>query len=274
MTRFLLTGATGNLGAAALHRLLERVPASDIAVLIRRPDDAPRFEALSVEPRPGDYDDPASLAEAFAGVERLLFVSSPILDPVRRAAQHRSVVAAAVDAGVRHVVYTSAMGAAHDPGHRAAESALTEWGGDHAILRNGLYSDAFVRQALLDAEAFGAVRSASDGARLVTTAVADLAEAAVLALLAPPSQSLLELRGPAWTYDDLATSLSDALGRPIPHELVDEAMTGPFAVLFPLVRRGVFAAESDDLARLLGRRPVSIGDVVAQQLAAGDPRIG
>ncbi|MGG7507943.1 NAD(P)H-binding protein [Plantibacter sp. YIM 135249] len=270
MTRFLLTGATGNLGAAALHDLLERVPASDIAVLIRRPDDAPRFDALSVEPRLGDYDDPASLAEAFAGVERLLFVSSPILDPVRRAAQHRSVVAAAVDADVRHVVYTSAMGAAHDPGHSAAESALRAWGGSCTILRNGLYSDAFVRQALLDAEAFGAVRSASDGARLVTTAVADLAEAAVLALLAPPSQSLLELRGPAWTYDDLATSLSDALGRPIPHELVDEAMTGPFSVLFPLVRRGVFAAETDDLARLLGRHPLSIADVVAQQLAGGE----
>lgn len=268
MTRFLLTGATGNLGATALGHLLDRVPASEISVLIRRPADASRFRALSVEPRLGDYSDPASLDASFADVERLLFISSPVLDPAVRAAQHCAVVSAAVAAGTQHVVYTSAMGAAHDPGHSAAEAALEQWGGSHTTLRNALYSDAFVTKALLDIDQFGSIRSASDGLPIVTAAVSDLAEAAVIALLNPPTQQLWELRGPAWTYDQFAGAASDLLGRPIAHELVEDAETGPFAVLFPLVRRGIFAAETSDLGVLLGRSPQTIREVAAGQLAS------
>ncbi|MFZ4895468.1 NAD(P)H-binding protein [Plantibacter sp. Mn2098] len=268
MTRFLITGATGNLGAAALHHLLDRVPADEVSVLIRGPEDAARFRARSIEPRRGDYSDPASLATAFSGVDRLLFVSSPVLDPVVRSEQHRAVVGAAIAAGVEHVVYTSAMGAAHDPGHSAAETALREWSGSSTVLRNGLYTDAFVARALQDVDTAGVVRSASNGSPIATAAVADLAEAAAGALVDPPSRQLWELRGPAWTFDDLAEACTTLLGRPIGHDLVDDAWTGPFAVLFPLVRRGVFAAETDDLRVLLGREPLSIGDVVRRALDA------
>ena len=50
--------------------------------------------------------------------------------------------------------------------------------------------------------------------------------------------------------------------RPIGHKEVGDGDTGPFAVLFPLIRRGVFAFESQDLAEFLGRAPTNIGGVV------------
>ncbi|WP_233527464.1 NmrA family NAD(P)-binding protein [Micromonospora craniellae] len=55
--------------------------------------------------RQADYDDPESLRVAFAGAEKLMFVSGSEVG--RRVAQHRNVVAAATEAGVGLVVYTS-----------------------------------------------------------------------------------------------------------------------------------------------------------------------
>lgn len=261
MTVFLVTGVTGNLGSAALRSLLRHVPAPDVRVLVRTDRAASHFAAQGLAAFVADYSDSASLDAAFAGVERVIFVSSPVLDPSIRVGQHRAVLEAAVNAGVRHVVYTSGMGARHDPGHSAAEDALTESGVNHAILRNALYTDAFVDRAITQARARGTITSASSGQGLTTASIADLGEAAATASLTMPKKTLWELRGPRWNFSDLAAALTVALGRPISHEDVSDADTGPFAVLFPLIRRGVFASESPDLAELLSREPATIADV-------------
>lgn len=265
MTVFFVTGVTGNLGGAALRSLLDRVPASDVRVLVRAAAQAPQLEARGLTVRVGDYSDRPSLDAALRGVDRAILVSSPILDPVIRAQQHRSFVAASVDADVEHVVYTSGMGAPHDPGHSAAENALTDSGLGFTILRNALYSDPFVAKALAEAGE-GTVRSASEGQAIATAAIADLGEAAAVAAFSTPSRSMWELRGPAWTFDELAQGLSDLLGREVAHEEVTDAETGPFAVLFPLIRRGVFAVETGDLAEILGHPPLGITEVAERLL--------
>ena len=55
--------------------------------------------------RVGDYDRPATLEPALAGIDTLLLVSGNALG--RRVRQHRAVVNAAVAAGVRRLAYTS-----------------------------------------------------------------------------------------------------------------------------------------------------------------------
>jgi NAD(P)H dehydrogenase (quinone) len=265
MTVFLVTGSTGRLGGAALRTLLDRVPAEDVRVLVRSPDDALRMSRRGLTAHLGDYDHPESLRIALDGVDRLIFISSPVLDPLVRTTQHRAVVEAAVAADVRHVVYTSAMGAPHDPGHSAAENALAESGIGHTILRNALYTDAFVALAIEQA-ASGAIRSASENQPVVTASIADLAESAVRAAMFPPAQTLWELRGPAWTFAEMARMLSLQMERPITHHEVRDVDTGPFAVLFPLIRRGVYASETGDLGDLLGCQPQGIADVAAGQL--------
>jgi len=45
MTTFLITGATGRLGGAALRSLIAKVPATDVHVLVRTPDAAIRLPA-------------------------------------------------------------------------------------------------------------------------------------------------------------------------------------------------------------------------------------
>ncbi|WP_274010367.1 NmrA family NAD(P)-binding protein, partial [Escherichia coli] len=64
--------------------------------------------AQGVQVRAADFDDPQSLPAAFAGVGRMLLISTDRLDrPGYRAEQHGRAIAAAEQAGVGHVVYTS-----------------------------------------------------------------------------------------------------------------------------------------------------------------------
>src|SRR5207253_877878 len=52
---------------------------------------------------------PESLAEAYAGLDRLLII--PTLEPGKRAAQNVAAIDAAVRAGVKHIVFMSTAGA-------------------------------------------------------------------------------------------------------------------------------------------------------------------
>ena len=270
MESILITGASGRLGGAIVAALAARVPRERLRALVRTTPAADAFRSRGVTARLGDYADRRSLVDAFAGVDRLVFVSSPAHDQAIRVPQHRAVVSAAVAAGVRRVVYTSAFGAAHDPGHATTEALLAErfgHGDDSGatILRNGFYTEPFVDRALAEA-VVGRVTSAAGGGALATASIVDLAEAAALAAIRPPARALLELRGPAWTYDELAALLSSERGRPIVHERVDVEAAGAFGPLHALAAGGRLATGSDDLAELLGRPPRTLADVVRSAL--------
>jgi NAD(P)H dehydrogenase (quinone) len=269
MESILITGASGRLGGAIVAALAARVPRERLRVLVRTTPAADAFRARGVTARLGDYADRRSLVDAFAGVDRLVFVSSPVHDPAIRVPQHRAVVSAAVAAGVRRVVYTSAFGAAHDPGHAKTEALLAERFGHGdsgaTILRNGFYTEPFVDRALAEA-VVGRVTSAAGGGALATASLVDLAESAALAATRPPARAVLELRGPAWTYDELAALLSSERGRPVVHERVDVEAAGAFGPLHALAAGGRLATGSDDLAALLGRPPRTLADVVRSAL--------
>src|SRR5215216_4766267 len=98
-----VTGATGRVGSRVVRWLLGRT--SPVLALTRRPAAIPPRRDLVV--RYADYDDPASLSAALAGVGTLVFISS---DGVAETmGHHQHVVAASIQAGVRRVVYTSVI---------------------------------------------------------------------------------------------------------------------------------------------------------------------
>src|SRR5689334_8726843 len=141
----IVTGATGPLNGATVDHLLERMPASEIAVVVRDVAKGRRFADLGIEVRYGDYADPESLPSAFDGADQLLLVSAsdPAADAV---ALHRTAIDAAVSAGVGRILYTSHQGAALDtpfgPGrdHAATEQLLADSGLAWTSLRNGFYA--------------------------------------------------------------------------------------------------------------------------------------
>jgi len=85
-----VTGATGQLGRAIVMKLVERIPASQVAASVRDPQKANDLLALGVRIRRGDFTEPASLVDAFEGATQVLIVSSNAAasggDPL---AQHR-----------------------------------------------------------------------------------------------------------------------------------------------------------------------------------------
>src|SRR6202046_5976856 len=94
-----VTGATGPFGRHAIEALLARgAPAGQIIAVGRDEGKRGQLRELGVTVRTADYNDPASLRAAFAGADRLLFVSGSEVG--QRIAQHQGVGDAAQDDGL------------------------------------------------------------------------------------------------------------------------------------------------------------------------------
>ena len=264
-----VTAATGELGRRVVEHVLDRVPASDVAVAVRNPAAAEAIAASGawgaaargVEVRHADYDDAATLAKAFADADRVLLISSPELDPAKRIPQHLVAIEAAVDAGVGGLVYTSGLGADVSAegileAHHTTERALAESGLPYAVLRNAFYSELFLNPGLADVVAAGELTSSTHGRGLNTANRDDLAEAAAAVLTgADHLGRAYDLTGPVWTYPELAAALGVAYREVEPAD-------GPFAWLDGLVRGGVLEQQTGDLEALLGRPATSLEQAV------------
>jgi uncharacterized protein YbjT (DUF2867 family) len=106
--KYLVTGATGGLGSQVLaHLQAAGLAASEYAAASSSEKNRAQFEERGVAFRVANFNEPATLDAAFAGVENLLFVSTNVWDTESRTRQHRNVVDAASRADVKHVWYTS-----------------------------------------------------------------------------------------------------------------------------------------------------------------------
>src|SRR5690606_25416701 len=74
--KILATGATGQLGSLVMAALLKAMPAERLAASVRDPHKAASLKARGVDVRAGDFDRPETLPQAFAGVDRILIIST------------------------------------------------------------------------------------------------------------------------------------------------------------------------------------------------------
>jgi NAD(P)H dehydrogenase (quinone) len=144
-----ISGASGQLGAATVAELKTRAPDAQFVGISRSPE---KVRSLGIEARFGDFDQPDSLTQAFSGLDRLLIIPSSDMRPGVRAAQGRDAIQRAVDAGVEHVVFTSALGtrSAEVPhlwqSYFVPEQALMRLAKKWTILRMAYYAEAFVNE--------------------------------------------------------------------------------------------------------------------------------
>src|SRR5258706_3465585 len=99
-----VSGASGHLGRAVVSELLQRPGGHQVVAISRTPETVP----APAQGRFGDYNRPESLAAAYAGLDRLLIIST--VDAERRTAQNIAAIDAAVKASVKHIVFMSAAG--------------------------------------------------------------------------------------------------------------------------------------------------------------------
>ena len=222
----IVSGASGKLGRRVVEILIERGAAGRTRALSRDPAKLADLAARGVQARRGDFDDPASLASAFAGGDVLLIVSTDnIVEPGGRVRQHGAAIEAAKAAGIRHVAYTSSpeIPVAIDRDHMETERLLRESGLAWTALRNTLYAEFLVEGGALNPG--GLVGNAGDG-RVAHVTRDDCARSAAAVLLdpAPHANRAYEITGPdAPSRPEIAALLADVLGRPVPVVDLDDA---------------------------------------------------
>jgi len=274
----LVTGANGHLGRAIIDHLAARLEPGTptlLAVSVRDPAKAEALARRGVEVRHGDFDRPETLAAAFAGVKRLVLVSTDG-PKEQRIAQHRNAISAAKAAGVKRIVYTSFLDVNVDSPaefaavHRASEAELRTSGTELAILRNPLYAD-YLPMTVGGALESGVFYLSAGGGRASFLSRDELAEAAAAAAIKDRlDKNIYELTGPAvHTYHDVAAAVSRFTGKPIryqavPEDAYAEALAGygvapwmarALANMYSAVAAGHFDRISDDYARLVGHAP-------------------
>ncbi|EOC1348661.1 SDR family oxidoreductase [Cronobacter turicensis] len=222
-----ITGATGHLGQRVIDTLLNTVAAQEIVAIVRNPAKAAALSAKGVQVRAADYGDIAALTTAFAGVEKLLLISSSEVG--QRAPQHRNVIDAAKTAGVKLIAYTSLLHADRSPlglaeEHVATEKMLADAGIPYVLLRNGWYTENYLASVPPALEHGVFIGSAGDG-KIASASRQDYAEAAAKVLtLDNQAGRVYELAGDnAWTLRDLTALLSKETGKTVAYQNLSEA---------------------------------------------------
>lgn len=277
MTRILVTGATGNVGAHVVRELRQR--RGQVRAFVRDPDRAASRLGPDVELALGDFDDPPSLRRAMHGVDRVFLASA---NGPRQLAHETAVIDAASAGWVQRVVKLSALGAEIGSPmtffdvHARAEQQLRSSGVPSVVLRPAFAMSNLFASAD-SVRAAGQIYAAAADAKIAMIDPRDVAAVAAAALLADslPAVGCDGLRthvltGPEpLTYYDVATTLTKELGRDVtfvnvPDEAARAALldTGAPAWLadsivtvFGMLRTGLAADPTGSVFALTGRPP-------------------
>ncbi|MFG3343122.1 NmrA family NAD(P)-binding protein [Glycomyces sp. NPDC048151] len=292
----LVTGVSGGLGGLVLDGL-KAVDDVEVVPGTRQGD--------GVTARRIDFDDPASLAEGFKGVDVLVLISAGYAEDDIVLARHGAAADAAAAAGVKHVIYTSLAASGERMTialpHRWTEDRLAKGPFDVTILRNGLYAEVPVGLAVAGAASAaetGVFAAPFGDGRISVVAKEDLADVAVRVAaesdrdLAAGGRSrhagkTYELEGPeAIGGKAIAEALTEALGREVEYRDVSitdarEGLQGsgllPYQVthtlsIFANIKAGWSEAARTDLVALLPTEPRPVQGGIAAAVAAGGYR--
>ncbi|HET6765308.1 MAG TPA: SDR family oxidoreductase [Longimicrobiaceae bacterium] len=283
-TMIVVTGATGKIGSELVRLLRER--GQGVRAIVRSAEKGAELAALGAELAVGDLGDAASLRAAFAGGDKLFLLAPAGPDQV--ALQHNAIQAAK-QAGIRHVVKVSALGAAPDSPvalgrwHAETEAELAASGmawtvlQPHSFMQNLLGSAGTVAgQGMLYAPVGDAPVALVD-----TRDVAAVA-AGVLTQPGHEGRTYVVTGGEAVTYARVAQALGAATGRPVQYvDVPPEAARGGMLAaglpewlvddllgLFAIFKAGHGATTTDAVRTIGGREPTTIEQFARDHAAA------
>ncbi len=277
-----VSGASGHLGRAVVSELLQRAGGHEVVAITRTPETV----SAPAHGRFGDYNRPESLAEAYAGLDRLLIITTVDPEPGRRGAQNVAAIDAAVKAGVRHVVFMSGVGTRQ--GEEPARGASYWRGEQHliatarawTILRMNFYAEAFVQLAQA-ALGHGVLAGLAEN-RAAFVARDDVAAAAAGILIGDGhAGAIYNATGPERLSGvERASLIAEIAGRPLAFSVITEAQlragltqaglpAGAVNIVAGIqasFAAGTFDIVTGDVERLGGRPPRSLRDVLAAAL--------
>lgn len=286
MTHIGITGAAGHLGRRTARCVLESHPAGELTLFSRSRDVLAELSGSGARARFADFDRPDTLVGAFTGVDVLLLISTDAVG--RRRAQHEAAIAAAAEAGVRRLVYTSMANPDNDfpvrlrplsDDHAATEAALRKAGPAWTVLRNALYFEA-IGDGWAQAVANGALVTNNGAGRHAPVSRDDCAAAAAAVLVGDGHDDVVyDIAGERLLDDHaVAAALTARHGRPVDVRGVSDADYRDGMVLAGVptefadvltgfgeaIRAGLFETPLGDVQALTGRAPVAIEDFLTR----------
>lgn len=285
--KILVTGATGQLGSKIVEFLSKKISTSTIIAGTTNPasEKALALTAQGIEVRKADFNDQASLVEAFTGVDKV-FIVSTFGDLELYKLQQTNAVEAAKQANVKQIVYSSAPRAdANDfilaSPHLARENIIKESGIPYVFLRNNWYVE----------NELGTIQQSLNGAPWVTAAGegkvgwvlrADLAEATANVLATDGHDNkVYELGGENLTQEEFVAALNEVTGKEITvmnvereaySVMLEQAnlpaeMVGMLTMVQQGIKDGGLVNNHTDLEMLLNRKPATVKESLQQLLA-------
>ena len=269
----LITGASGSVGKAVLQEAVRKE--SKVRAMYRSKEEAAKAPS-GCEAVLADYADKQSLRKVLHRVDSVYVVCSPIPQLVEL---ESNMLDACKQAGVKHVVLNSALGAGDYPKsfpswHRQVEDKLKSSGMSYTILRPNGFLQNIVTYNAPSIRAQGAFYVAMGDAKVSYLDVGDIAVVAVKALHGGVhAGKIYELNGPeAISNGELAKRISKAAGRTvnyvdIPESAQREAMLGmgmpewqvtALLELQQYYKQGGGAKTDGLLESLIGRAPVTL----------------
>jgi (4-alkanoyl-5-oxo-2,5-dihydrofuran-3-yl)methyl phosphate reductase len=282
MSRILVTGATGNVGARLVHLLV--AAGQPVRAFVLRGESVPASYEGKVEIAVGDLANSEHVRAAVQGVSRMYLLSTgPEL-----ARLEATAVKAAAEAGVEYVVKHSVMGAPYEASHiprwhRAGEKLLEQSSMKWTFLRPASFaSNALFWTSTVKGQ--GKVYGALGEAALPVIDPEDIAAVAAHVLTTQGHEGkAYELTGPeSLTTAEQVATLSRVLDRPLTYVNVPDqaALDGMLSARMPkewaeamidLIQmlRGIGRLPATDtVQKLLGRRPHTFREWAAANATA------
>ena len=278
---YLITGATGDVGSKVVECLLQR---GDRPRVLTRDEKRARSRfADRVDVFVGDLANPASLRAALEGVDALFLVNIGPQIP----AQDEAAAKVAKAEGVKHLVKLSSMDVEQNLAigawHERGEAAIRASGISFTFLQpTGFMSNLLAWAPSIKAE--GVVRSSTGEGRRAFIHCDDIAAVSTMALTTRQYDGAsLPITGPeALTFAEVTAKIGTAIGRQLKFQPIsDEEARQQYAAsgassseteahvsLWRAIRQGRLAKITDNVERILGRKPIAIDQWIMENAAA------
>jgi uncharacterized protein YbjT (DUF2867 family) len=268
---YLITGATGDVGARVVRQLLEKNIRP--RVLVRRPEKAQALFGDKAEIYAGDLADPITTRQAVHRIDTLFLVNVGPEIPQR----DRAAAIIAREEGVKRVVKLSSLDVEHGLAigawHEKGEAAIRTSGVPFTFIRpTGFMTNLLAWAHAIKTE--GIVRSSTGSGRRPFIHSEDIAAVSVAALLEERyANQILSITGPSSvTFGEATQIIARAIGKLLVYEAIsdEEACerysrisgspeeTEAHVALWRAIREGRLAPTTDGVVKILGREPISL----------------
>jgi uncharacterized protein YbjT (DUF2867 family) len=266
----LITGANGNVGREVVKQALS------VGLTIRASFQSPEIAAKAPAGLDGvvmDYTKPETIRPALHGVEKIFLVGPPTRDLSALEARFIKEVRAS---GRKHIVKLSALGGRESifpSGHRDSEENIEASGLLHTFLRPSGFMQNLVNYNTATIRSVDAFYGCQGNGAVSVVDVRDIAAVAVIVLAATghEGKSYVLTGGDALTNGQIAEKISQVAGRKISYidlppadfkKAILSAGTPEWSAeamldLQRFYRGGKASRTTDDVERLLGRKPIT-----------------